>query len=88
MFKQGTPVSFLETMTAEIGIDSKKARDLAEAQGDIQESIQNQRLSIMSVDEDEEALNLVKFQNSYTLNCHVVTVMNEVYDKLINGTGA
>lgn len=88
MFKQGTPVSFLETMTAEIGIDSKKARDLAEAQGDIQESIQNQRLSIMSVDEDEETLNLVKFQNSYTLNCHVVTVMNEVYDKLINGTGA
>lgn len=88
MFKQGTPASFLETMTAEIGIDSKKARDLAETQGNIQESIQNQRLSVMSVDEDEEALNLVKFQNSYNLNCHVVTTMNEVYDRLINGTGA
>lgn len=88
MFKQGTPVSFLETMTAEIGIDSKKAQDLAEAQGNIQASIQNQRLSIMSVDQDEEALNLVKFQNSYNLNCHVVTVMNQIYDKLINGTGA
>lgn len=88
MFKQGTPVSFLETMTAEIGIDSKKAQDLAEAQGNIQESIQNQRLSIMSVDQDEETLNLVKFQNSYKLNCHVVTVMNQIYDKLINGTGA
>lgn len=88
MFKQGTPVSFLETMTAEIGIDSKKAQDLSESQGNIQASIQNQRLSIMSVDQDEEALNLVKFQNSYNLNCHVVTVMNEIYDKLINGTGA
>lgn len=88
MFKQGTPVSFLETMTAEIGIDSKKAQDLSEAQGNIQASIQNQRLSVMSVDEDEEALNLVKFQNSYNLNCHVVTTMNEIYDKLINGTGA
>jgi flagellar hook-associated protein 1 FlgK len=42
----------------------------------------------MSVDMDEEALNLVKFQNSYNLNSHVISVMNEVYDKLINGTGA
>lgn len=88
MFKQGTPVSFLETMTAEIGIDSKKAQDLSETQSNIQASIQTQRLSVMSVDQDEEALNLVKFQNNYNLNCHVVSVMNEIYDKLINGTGA
>jgi flagellar hook-associated protein 1 FlgK len=88
MFKQGTPENFLQTMTAEIGIDSKKAQDLSESQSNIQASIQNQRLSIMSVDIDEEALNLVKFQNSYNLNSHVVSVMNEVYDKLINGTGA
>jgi len=88
MFKQGTPVSYLETLTAEIGIDSKKSQDLSAAQTNIQESIQNQRLSIMSVDTDEEALNLVKFQNSYNLNCHVVNVMQEIYDKLINNTGA
>ncbi len=88
MFKQGTPDSFLQTLTAEIGVDSKKAQDLSESQNNIQEAIQNQRLSVMSVDTDEEALNLVKFQNSYNLNCHVVSVMNQVYDKLINGTGA
>jgi len=88
MFKQGTPLSYLETLTAEIGIDSKKAQDLAEAQSDIQDSIQNQRLSVMSVDMDEEALNLVKFQNSYNLNSHVVSIMQQIYDKLINQTGA
>lgn len=88
MFKQGTPENFLETMIAEIGIDSKKARDLSESQEDIQDTIQNQRLSVMSVDMEEEALNLVRFQNSYNLNSHVVNIMQQIYEKLINGTGA
>ena len=50
-------------------------------------TIGNQRTSISGVDEDEEALNLVKFQNAYNLNSKVISVMAELYDKLINETG-
>ena len=49
--------------------------------------IQNQRLSIMGVDKDEEAMNLVKYQEAYDLSAKVIQIMSEVYDKLINETG-
>ena len=49
--------------------------------------ISNQRMSVSGVDEDEEALNLVKFQNAYNLSSKVISVMNEIYNKLINETG-
>jgi flagellar hook-associated protein 1 FlgK len=72
---------------AEIGIDSKKANNFVKNQGDILDMVQNQRLSVSGVDVDEEAMNLVKFQNAYNLSAKVIQVMNEIYDKLINGTG-
>ena len=49
--------------------------------------IDNQRLSISSVDTNEEAASLVVFQNGYNLSSKVISVMNEVYNKLINETG-
>lgn len=87
MFKQGTPASFFQTMVAEIGIDSKKASNSVESQTDILKMITNQRLSVSGVDMDEEAMNLVLYQNAYNLSAKVISIMNEVYDKLINGTG-
>ncbi|MFR5241800.1 MAG: flagellar basal body rod C-terminal domain-containing protein [Roseburia sp.] len=46
-----------------------------------------QRTSVSGVDEDEEAMNLIKFQNAYNLASKVISVMSEMYDKLINETG-
>ena len=46
-----------------------------------------QRLSVMGVDTDEEAMDLVKFQEAYNLSSKMLSVMNELYDRLINNTG-
>lgn len=88
MFKEGTPAEFLQSFTANIAIDTEQAKLFSQSQDNILASIDNQRMEISSVDEDEEALNLVKYQNVYNLSCKVVSVMDEIYDKLINGTGA
>ena len=53
----------------------------------LQTAVNNQRTSVSGVDEDEEALNLIKFQNAYNLASKVISVMAEMYDKLINETG-
>jgi flagellar hook-associated protein 1 FlgK len=45
------------------------------------------RESISGVDEDEEAVNLVKFQNAYNLSSKMIQVFQEIYDRLINQTG-
>ncbi|HWT26374.1 MAG TPA: flagellar basal body rod C-terminal domain-containing protein, partial [Mobilitalea sp.] len=87
LYKQGAPDGFFQTLVAEIGVDTKKASDFADNQDNILKSIQNQRLSISGVDTDEEAMNLVKYQNAYNMSAKVISVMNEVYDKLINGMG-
>ena len=50
-------------------------------------AIDNQRMSVSGVDEDEEALNLVKFQNAYNLSSKMISVLTEIYDRLILETG-
>lgn len=87
MFKQGAPASFLQTLVAEIGIDADKAATFSESQANMLYMIHNQRLSESGVDVDEEAMNLVKFQNAYNLSAKVIQIMNEIYNKLINETG-
>lgn len=87
LFKAGTPAQFYDTLVAEIGVDASKYETFAKSQASIMKSISNQRLSESGVDVDEEAMNLVKFKNAYNLSAKVIQVMNEIYDKLINGTG-
>ncbi|ROR31553.1 flagellar hook-associated protein 1 FlgK [Mobilisporobacter senegalensis] len=87
MFKQGQPAAFIQTLFDEIGVDTRKAKSFSESQQNILASIANQRLSVSGVDEDEEAMNLVKFQNAYNLSAKVISVMDEVLDKLINEMG-
>ncbi len=85
LFKQGAPDGFFQTLVAEIGIDTVKAATFSDSQQDILATITNQRLSVSGVDMDEEAMNLVRYQNAYNLSAKVISVMDEIYDKLING---
>ena len=86
-FDSGTPTAFFQTLVAEIGIDTDKANTISESQTNILDTIENQRLSVSGVDVDEEAMNLVRYQNAYNLSAKVITVMNEIYNKLINEMG-
>lgn len=87
MFEQGAPDDYFQTLVAEIGIDTNKANNFSTAQENILMAIENQRLSISGVDIDEEAMNLVRYQNAYNLSAKVISVMDEIYDKLINYMG-
>lgn len=84
MFDQGKPEEFYQSLTSDIGVDTKTAETFSKNQDMIVKSIDNQRLSISGVDKDEEAMNLVKFKNCYDLSAKVISIMNEVYNKLIN----
>ena len=45
------------------------------------------RDSISSVDLNDETVNMIQYQKSYSAACRLMTAMDEVLDKLINGTG-
>lgn len=87
IFKQGSPSQYLEAIISTLGVQTKKSKTSMEHQDNIVYSINHQRLSESSVDSNEEASSLIVQQNGYNLACKVMSVLDEIYDKLINGTG-
>ncbi len=87
MFKQGKPAAFLQTLVAEVGIDTKASLNFSDSQKNLVNSIDNQRLSVGGVDSEEEAMNLMRYQQAYNLSAQVISIMNQIYDKLINYMG-
>lgn len=83
----GNYFEYLKAMVSVIAIDTRRARTFASNYENIKETINNQRLSVSGVDEDEEGVDLVKFKEAYNLSCRVISVMQEIYDKLIEQTG-
>ena len=68
-------------------MNAKNADTFYKTYASLEVSIDNQRISISGVDEDEEALSLVKYENSYTLASKMIQVLTEIYDRLILQTG-
>ncbi len=86
MFLHGAPDSFLQSFTADISVDCQKAFTLRDSQKNIRDAVDLQRQSVSGADEDEETENVLVFQRMIFNQYKVLSVMNEVIDKLINGT--
>lgn len=87
LYRGGTADGFLKCMIADISIDTQESEIFSKNYANIASTIESQRMSISGVDEDEEALDLIKFQNAYNLSSKMISVMAEVYDRLILETG-
>lgn len=78
---------FLECVLSDAALNASNANTFYKTYSSLEKSIDNQRTAISGVDEDEEAVSLVKYQNSYTLASKMISVLTEVYDRLILQTG-
>lgn len=87
IFRNCTAGDFLTCILSDISLNANAANTFFENYTNISISIDNQRLSISGVDSDEEAMNLVQFQNSYNLASRMIQTMTEIYDRLILQTG-
>ena len=87
LFRGGTAEGFLKCMISDISIDTQESKIFEQNFLNIQATLETQRMSVSGVDEDEESLNLIKFQNAYNLSSKMISVMAEIYDKLIEETG-
>ena len=86
-FRNGTAGQLLEAILSDVSLNAGDANMFYDTYDCLKNSIDNQRSSISSVDEDEEAVGMVKFQYSYTLASKMVQTLTEVYDQLILRTG-
>lgn len=87
IFRGATSGEYLTKVLADVALNSSNAGTLEKTYGALEVTIKNQRLSDAGVDEDEEASNLVKYQNAYTLSSKMIQTLTEIYDRLILQTG-
>ena len=87
LFQNGSSKYYLQSIVGEISIDCERSSTLEENYNTIRGTVQNQRLSVSGVDEDEEAMNIMKYQELYELSSKMISTMQAIYNKLINETG-
>lgn len=78
---------FLQCMLSDVALNANMINNQSTTYETISKTVENLRTSISGVDEDEEAVDLVKFQNAYNLAAKMIQVMTECYDRLILQTG-
>lgn len=86
-FRGSNASEFLQCMLTDITLNASRANTFFNSFNNIAGTIDNQRISISGVDEDEEAVNLVKYQNGYNLASKMIQTLTEIYDRLILQTG-
>lgn len=87
VFRGTTAKEYLNSIVVEISVDVLKSEMFEQNYENIKGSITQQKLSYSGVDGDEEAMNLVKYQEAFDLAAKMISVMQEIYNKLINEMG-
>ena len=86
-FRSSSASEFLQCVLSDVALNAQRANTFYQSFKDISGTIDTQRISISGVDEDEEAVNLVKYQNGYNLASKMIQTLTEIYDRLILQTG-
>ncbi|WP_289140227.1 flagellar hook-associated protein FlgK [uncultured Brevibacillus sp.] len=71
----------------QLGIDSQEALRNQKNSEIIVGTVDNQRQSVSGVSIDDEMAEMVKYQHAYSASARVMTSMDEILDKVINGMG-
>lgn len=78
------PVEFYNNLIGKIGIRSREAENGFKTSNLVAEQLTNQRESIIGVNLDEEAVNIVKFQQAFEAASRSLNVANELITTIIN----
>ena len=83
----GTFAEYMTGVMAELSSDITLNTDYQDTSDTVLASLATSRDSVSGVSLDEEGINLIAFQKSYDAAARFMTVLDEIMEKLINGTG-
>jgi flagellar hook-associated protein 1 FlgK len=83
----GTFADYMTGVVAELSSDINLNTDYQDSSDSVLASLAESRDSVSGVSLDEEGVNLIAYQKSYDAAARYMTVLDEIMDKLINGTG-
>lgn len=70
-----------------LGNDMKVTSSMLDMSYTSSVNLDTNRMGVSSVDLNDEAMNLMQYSQSYNAACRLMTTIDSVLDKLINGTG-
>ena len=83
----GTFVEFYDNVGNQLGLDIKSSTVLVNNYITITNDIANNRDAVSGVSLDEEGIDILKYQKSYTAAARLMTALDEMLDKVINSMG-
>jgi len=78
---------FYKSVVATLGVDCQEATRTAGNQKLLVEQFTNRKEAVSGVSIDEEVMNMLKLQRGYEAASRLLTIMDELIDRLINQTG-
>lgn len=87
VFFQGSFQGLLTNTWQELSVDMKTNNELYLNYTTTLDELYTDRDGVSGVDLNDEAMNMMQYQKSYSAACRLMTTIDEMIDKLINGTG-
>jgi flagellar hook-associated protein 1 FlgK len=83
----GSLQDFADSISTDISYQVNYYTSQAKASASQLSTLDTERKSVSSVSSDDEAVNVIKYTQSYNACARVITAIDQMLDKLINGTG-
>lgn len=77
-------MDFYAEFVAEIGREGFETKGKVKEKNTTVMNIENERLSMGGVSQDEELANMIKYQHSYNASSRMITVLDDMLDTIIN----
>ena len=71
---------------SQVAVDTRSTKANAETEESLLNSVKDQRASITGVNLEEEAANLIRYQQAYQAAAQIITTANDVFDTLLRAT--
>lgn len=79
--------NYYEGVIGRMAVQSQEANRMTANNQTLQQAVDNKRQSVSSVSLDEEMTNMIQFQHAYNASARMISLQDEMLDKIINGLG-
>jgi flagellar hook-associated protein 1 len=79
--------NYYEVLIGGMAVDTQNAVKLGTNSATLRQAVEERRMSTSAVSLDEEMTNMIQFQHAYNASARMITLQDELLDKIINGMG-
>ncbi|MCA1055294.1 flagellar hook-associated protein FlgK [Rossellomorea aquimaris] len=85
--KPATFRAHFESVIGAMAVESQESVRLSQNSEVLRSAVDERRMSVSGVSLDEEMTNMIKYQHAYNASARMITLQDEMLDKIINGMG-